>query len=47
MREANWDEIFQRRSYDDFEPADDRLSRIVPWDDWLTFVLAADRKSVV
>ncbi len=41
MREANWDEIFQRRSYDDFEATDDRLSRIVPWEDWLTFVLAS------
>jgi len=40
MREANWDEIFQRRTYDD-APADERLSSIVPWEDWLTFLLAA------
>ena len=37
MREANWDEIFQRRSYDDASLADERLSSIVPWEDWLTF----------
>ena len=40
MREANWDEIFQRRTYDD-APADERLSSIVPWEDWLTFLLTA------
>lgn len=40
MREANWDEIFQRRSADD-GPANDRLSSIIPWEDWLTFAITA------
>ena len=40
MREANWDEIFQRRNYDDPALADQRLSSVVPWEDWLTFALA-------
>jgi hypothetical protein len=40
MREANWDEIFQRRN-EDTAPADERLNAIVPWEDWLTFVLTA------
>jgi hypothetical protein len=40
MREANWDEIFQRRNYDDDARADQRLSSVVPWEDWLTFALA-------
>jgi len=34
MREANWDEIFQRRH--DQAPADDRLSAFLPWEEWLT-----------
>src|ERR1700674_1551130 len=41
MREANWDEIFQRRAYDSAELQDERLSAVVPWEDWLTFALAA------
>jgi transglutaminase-like putative cysteine protease len=41
MREANWDEIFQRRDYDDAPPGGDRLSAVVPWEDWLTFLLTA------
>ncbi len=40
MREANWDEIFQKRSDDD--PAkDDRVAAFLPWEDWLTFVIVA------
>lgn len=35
MREANWDEIFQRRA-DDGVIDDDRLSSVLPWEDWLT-----------
>ena len=34
MREANWDEIFQRR---DYQPDDDRITSGLPWEDWLTF----------
>ena len=41
MREANWDEIFQRRTYDDTSVSEERLSSVVPWEDWLTFALAA------
>ncbi len=41
MRETNWDDIFQRRAYDDASLEDERLSAIVPWEDWLTFALAA------
>jgi hypothetical protein len=41
MREANWDEIFQRRTYDDAPVNTDRLNAIVPWEDWLTFLLTA------
>lgn len=41
MREANWDEIFQRRA-DDTTPAQEgRLSSFVPWEDWLTFLITA------
>jgi len=40
VREANWDEIFQKRRDDD--PAkDDRVAAFLPWEDWLTFVIAA------
>jgi len=35
MREANWDEIFQRRA-DDSGDAEQRLSSVLPWEDWLT-----------
>ena len=41
MREANWDEIFQRRTYADASLEDEHLSAVVPWEDWLTFALAA------
>jgi transglutaminase-like putative cysteine protease len=41
MREANWDEIFQRRSADDPAKTGDRLSSIIPWEDWLTFAITA------
>ena len=34
MREANWDEIFQRR-HEEGAP-DERLSAIIPWEEWLT-----------
>ncbi len=37
MREANWDEIFQRRRPE--APADERLSSFLPWEDWLTFLI--------
>jgi hypothetical protein len=37
MREANWDEIFQRRA-DDAQP-DERISSLLPWEDWLTLVI--------
>ena len=40
MREANWDEIFQRRS-DDTSGTEDRLSAFLPWEDWLTFLITA------
>lgn len=38
MREANWDEIFQRREYDDVE---ERAKSPLPWEDWLTFGIVA------
>lgn len=41
MREANWDEIFQRRHFDEGPQPTDRLNAIVPWEDWLTFAIAA------
>jgi transglutaminase-like putative cysteine protease len=42
MREANWDEIFQRHSDDGTAPArEGRLSSFVPWEDWLTFAITA------
>ncbi len=37
MREANWDDIFQKKR--DEAPEDDRLSSIIPWEDWLTFAI--------
>jgi len=40
MREANWDEIFQRRHEDD-DVADTRLNAVVPWEEWLTFGIVA------
>lgn len=41
MREANWDEIFQRRHFDEGPQPTDRLNAIVPWEDWLTFAITA------
>ena len=38
MREANWDEIFQRRR-EDTAPAEQPLSAMIPWEDWLTFAI--------
>jgi transglutaminase-like putative cysteine protease len=40
MREANWDDIFQRRDHD-APPADVRLNAIFPWEDLLTLLIAA------
>ncbi len=40
MRDANWDDIFQKRQ-EDLTPRDERLSDTLPWEDWLTFVLTA------
>jgi len=37
MREANWDEIFQRRPDD--RPADDELRSFLPWEEWLTLLI--------
>jgi|CXWL01.1.fsa_nt_gi transglutaminase-like putative cysteine protease len=39
MREANWDEVFQKRRED--VPDETRLSSIVPWEGWLTFAITA------
>ncbi len=39
MREANWDEVFQRRR-DETPIVDQRLSAVFPWEDWLTFAIA-------
>jgi transglutaminase-like putative cysteine protease len=39
VREANWDEIFQRRH--DGGVSDERLSAVIPWEEWLTFAIAA------
>lgn len=39
MREANWDEIFQRRSYDAAE--DGRVAAGFAWEDWLTFAIVS------
>lgn len=40
MRDANWDDIFQKRS-DDAPPADERIAAFVPWEDWLTLLITA------
>jgi len=40
MREANWDEIFQKR-HDDAPSRDAPLSSFVPWEAWLTFLITA------
>ncbi len=40
MRDANWDQMFQRR--DSVRTTTDaRLSAIVPWEDWLTLIITA------
>src|SRR5262245_37043383 len=39
MREANWDEIFQRRAEEPIR--DTRIAAFLPWEDWLTFVIVA------
>jgi transglutaminase-like putative cysteine protease len=41
MREANWDEIFQKRPADAAGAVDDRTSSFLPWEDWLTFLITA------
>ncbi len=41
MRDANWDEIFQRREAEARAEQDDRLSAIVPWESWLTLLITA------
>jgi transglutaminase-like putative cysteine protease len=38
MREANWDEIFQRRQAE-AAPAEGRVAAFLPWEDWLTFAI--------
>ena len=38
MREANWDEIFQRREAWT-PPADERLKDVIPWEEWLTLLI--------
>jgi transglutaminase-like putative cysteine protease len=40
MREANWDEIFQKRN-EETSPADERIAAFLPWEDWLTFAIVA------
>ena len=37
MREANWDQIFQKRSAAPERP--DRIASFLPWEDWLTFFI--------
>lgn len=37
MREANWDEIFQRRP--DGPTVDEHISSFLPWEDWLTLAI--------
>src|SRR6185295_14643040 len=40
MREANWDEIFQKRPADTM-PVEERLNAFIPWEEWLTFASTA------
>jgi transglutaminase-like putative cysteine protease len=40
MRDANWDEIFQKRD-DDTTLNDERMFGWLPWEDWLTFFITA------
>ncbi len=39
MREANWDDVFQKRRSDAVD--DDRLSSFIPWEEWLTLGIVA------
>ena len=39
MRDANWDEIFQRRSDEATATSETGLRSIIPWEDWLTFLI--------
>src|SRR6476661_4799657 len=41
MRDANWDEVFQRRDEVAPAPSGAPLSSIIPWEDWLTFAIAS------
>jgi transglutaminase-like putative cysteine protease len=38
MREANWDDVFQKR-HDVATPDETRLSAVIPWEEWLTLVI--------
>ena len=38
MREANWDQIFQRRE-ETHAASEERLSSVVPWEEWLTLLI--------
>ena len=40
MRDANWDDIFQKRT-DDGPAVDERIAAWLPWEDWLTFAITA------
>ncbi|MBF6601135.1 MAG: transglutaminase domain-containing protein [Dehalococcoidia bacterium] len=40
MREANWDQMFQRRE-GAHATVDERVSALVPWEDWLTLLITA------
>ncbi|HYM16559.1 MAG TPA: transglutaminase domain-containing protein [Dehalococcoidia bacterium] len=40
MRDANWDDIFQKRG-DDTALNDERIAAWLPWEDWLTFLITA------
>src|SRR5207248_1769626 len=40
MRDANWDEIFQRRENIAPTTSGAPLNSIIPWEDWLTFLIA-------
>lgn len=40
MREANWDDVFQRR-HDAGAVEDARLSAVIPWEEWLTLAIVS------
>ena len=40
MREANWDEIFQKRA-PEAPLGEQRLNSFLPWEEWLTFAITA------